>query len=176
MGHAQGGKSWPGRATLLVLLPALVGAGGTPERALAPDAAAESELVERINATREQSGLPKLEPSSKLAEAARAHALEMAERMQLTHRFAEEPELRQRIAVTGLRFDFLAENVGRGSDARWLHEEFLHSPGHRENILHAQANAVGVGAVRVGEDLFVAEDFAHVVPDYAPQQVEELVA
>lgn len=169
-------KRWQEWAVLLVLLPLLLGAGAAPERTLTPDPAAERELVERINQSREQNGLAKLETNPRLSEAARAHALEMAKHLQLTHRFPEEPELRQRVAATGLGFDFVGENVGRGSDAAGLHEEFLHSPGHRANILHVHPNAVGVGAVRVGEDLFVAEDFAHLVPDYAPQQVEELVA
>lgn len=162
------------RAALVVLLPALLNAGAPPARWT--DSAAERELVERINQSREQNGLPRLGLNSRLGEAARAHSVQMAKRMLLTHRLADEPELRDRVAGTGLRFDFVGENVGRGDDAASMHEEFLHSPGHRANILHVRASEVGVGAVRVGEDLFVTEDFAHVVPDYEPQQVEELVA
>ncbi len=170
------GPSRSGRAALAALLPLLLGAAGKTAPIATLDSAAERELVERINRSREQNGLPKLELSPRLRDAPRAHALEMAKRRQLTHRFADEPELRQRVAVTGVRFDFVGENVGRSEDAGSLHEEFLSSPGHRANILHAQANAVGVGAVRFGEELFVTEDFAHLVPDYEPQQVEELVA
>lgn len=169
-------SSWPGRAVLLILLPALLGAGGAPGRILDLDASGERELVERINRSREGQGLPRLEWSSKLAEAARAHSLSMAKRGQLTHRLPDEPELRQRVASTGLRFDFVGENVGRGGDSRELHNDFLHSPGHRANILDPRANVVGVGAVRAGEDLYVTEDFAHSVPDYEPEEVEKLVA
>lgn len=169
-------RSWPGRAVLVVLLPALVGVGGRPERGPEVDSDAEHELVRRINHSRKEAGLPKLELSNKLREAARRHALEMARRAQLTHRFAGEPELRQRVAATGLRFDLVGENVGRSPDVSDLHAGFLRSPAHRENILHPQENAVGVGAVRVGGELFVTEDFAHVVPDYDPERVEKLVA
>jgi hypothetical protein len=161
---------------LLVLLPALVAAGGGAENALAPDEAAERDLVERINQSREEQGLARLETNDRLREAARAHAREMAARRQLAHRFAEEPELRLRVAATGLRFDFVGENVGRGNDMAVLHQEFLLSPGHRENILEAKANAVGIGVVRAGDELYVAENFARVIPDYTPQQVEDLVA
>ena len=160
---------------LLLSLPAMLGAGGTPERTVTPDPGAERELVERINQSRERQGLPKLEWNRKLAEAARSHALTMALRGQVTHRFPEEAGLRPRIADYGLRFDFVGENVGRARDAALVHEDFLLSPGHRENILQEKANAVGVGAVRVDDDLFVTEDFAHVVPDYDPEQVEEMV-
>lgn len=168
-------RSWREGVALLVVLPVLAGAGGAPERTFTPDPAAEHELVERINQSREGQGLPRLEWSSKLAEAARAHSQEMAKRGQLTHRLPDEPELRQRVAATGLRFDFAAENVGRSSDVASVHQEFLNSPGHRANILDPRANAVGVGAVRAGDDLYVTENFAHSVPDYEPRQVEELV-
>ena len=172
----EGWRSWPGRLALLALLPALLGAGGKPGRGPVVDADAEHELVERINHSRKQAGLPKLEASDQLREAARRHAREMAERGQLTHRFSGEPGLRQRVAATGLRFDLVAENVGRSDDVATLHAGFLRSPAHRENILHPEENAVGVGAVRVGGELFVTENFARVVPDYEPEQVEKLVA
>ena len=71
---------WQGRAAVLALLPALLGAGGAPQRTPAPDSAAERELVERINVSREGSGLPKLEANVRLSEAARAHSQEMAAR------------------------------------------------------------------------------------------------
>ena len=168
-------RSWPGGAVLFALLPLLVGAGGGRELSVAPDLAAERELVERINQSRERNGLPKLRLNSRLAEAARAHAWEMARQGHVTHRFPQEPALRGRVAVTGLRFDFVGENVGLNRDAELSHLEFMSSPGHRENILNPRANAVGVGAVRTGEDLWVTEDFAHVVPDYEPEQAEEVV-
>jgi len=170
---------WPEPAALLILLPVLLGAAGAPERAVAPDPAAERELVERINDVRARNGLPRLELSPRLAEAARAQALEMARQRSVSHRFPQEEGLRQRVAVTSLRFDFVGENVGRNRDAEKAHREFLSSPGHRENILDPRANAVGIGAVRTEEDgdnLWVAEDFAHVVPDYEPLQVEQVVA
>jgi len=172
----EGMRSWPGRAALLALLPLLVAAGGPRGRDLDLDSRAERELVELTNQSRERSGLPKLEPNDKLREAARTHALEMARQGQLTHRFPGEPELRQRVAVTGLRFDLVAENVGRSGDVDSLHQGFLRSPAHRENILDPEANAIGVGAVRVGRELFVTEVFAHVVPDYEPDEVEKRVA
>lgn len=169
------GRGWLERAILLALLPLLLGAGGAPERIVTPEPAAERELVERINQSRERQGLPRLEWNGKLAEAARAHALTMSLRGQVTHRFPDESPLRPRIAESGLRFDFVGENVGRARDAALVHEDFLLSPGHRVNILQEKANAVGVGAVRFGDDLFVAEDFAHVIPDYHSDQVEEII-
>ncbi len=171
-----GARSWTGGAELLALVPLLVAAGGAPERALTPDPAAERELVERINQSREREGLPRLKADPLLAQAARAHSLEMAKRMQVTHRLPEEPSLRPRVAATGLRFDFVGENVGRARDAELMHQDFLLSAGHRQNILEARVNAVGVGAARAGDDLFVTENFARVIPDYDSGQVEELVA
>jgi hypothetical protein len=175
-GMRAGIRSWLGRAALLVLLPALVAAGGWRERDLDLDSHAERELVELTNQSRKEAGLPKLEQNDQLREAARTHALEMARRGQVTHRLSGEPDLRQRVAVTGLRFDLVAENVGRSGDVDSLHQGFLRSPAHRENILDPEANAIGVGAVRIGRELFVTENFAHVVPDYEPDEVEKRVA
>ena len=160
----------------LALLPLLLGASGRPEPAVTSDPDAEHELVERINQSRQRDGLPKLHPNPRLAAAARAHAWEMARQRQVTHRFPRELELRGRAALTGLRFDFVGENVGRNRGAEEAHREFLSSPGHRENILDPRANAVGVGAARTGEDLWVTEDFAHVVPDYDSAEAEEIVS
>ena len=103
-------------------------------------------------------------------------SLEMAQQRQVTHRFPQEAELPQRVAATELRFAFVGENVGVASNAERAHREFLSSPGYRENIPDPRANAVGVGAVRTGEELWVTEDFAHVVPDYEPPQAEEIVS
>lgn len=171
-----GARFWVAGAELLALAPLLLAAGDASSRAFAPDPAAERELVERINQSREREGLPRLKSDPLLAQAARAHSLEMAKRMQVTHRLPQEPSLRPRVAATGLRFDFVGENVGRARDAALMHEDFLLSPGHRQNILQTQANAVGVGAVRAGDDLFVTENFAHVVPDYDSEDAEKLVA
>ena len=169
-------RSWVGGAALLALVPLLAAAGGAPERALTPDPDAERELVKRINRSREREGLPRLKSDPLLAQAARAHALEMAKRAQVAHSFPQEPGLRPRVASTGLRFDFVGENVGRARDAELMHEDFLLSPGHRQNILQTRVNSVGVGAVRAGDDLFVTETFAHVVPDYDSEDAEKLVA
>ena len=169
-------RSWPELAVLLALLPGLPAAGGAPQRALTPDPDAERELVKRINQSRERQGLPRLKSDPLLAQAARAHALEMARRAQVAHSFPQEPGLRPRVAATGLRFDFVGENVGRARDAELMHEDFLLSPGHRQNILEARVNAVGVGAVRAGDDLFVTENFARVVTDYDSEDAEKLVA
>jgi len=171
-----GARSWAGGVGLLALVPLLLAAGDAPQRALTPDPAAERELVNRINQTREREGLPRLKSDPLLAQAARAHSLEMARQRQVTHRLPQEPGLRPRVAATGLRFDFVGENVGRARDAALMHEDFLLSPGHRQNILQTRVNAVGVGAVRAGDDLFVTENFARVVPDYDSEDAEKLVA
>jgi len=55
------------------------------------------------------------------------------------------------------------ENVGVGPTVKDVQDAFMQSPGHRQNVLFANYNIVGVG-VAVGSDgsVFVAHEFAQV--------------
>src|SRR5512141_2873272 len=78
----------------------------------------EQELLRLVNQERAKSGVPQLRLDPRLTAAARAHSQLMAQRTKLAHRLEGEPELSQRVAVTGLRFNAVAENVSsaQGSD------------------------------------------------------------
>ncbi|MFN2614324.1 MAG: CAP domain-containing protein, partial [Actinomycetota bacterium] len=55
----------------------------------------------------------------------------------------------------------VGENVGVGPDVATLHQAFIDSPEHRDNILERSYNQIGVG-VAYGADgnIYVTEDFA----------------
>src|SRR5882672_6290190 len=59
---------------------------------------AERELLELANRARAQAGVTALRMDEGLTRAAREHATAMAERRELSHQFAGEPELSQRLA------------------------------------------------------------------------------
>ena len=139
-------------------------------------AAAEQELFRAINQDRKQQGLAALEWNEWLARAARKHAEEMARRRQLSHQFPGEPSMPDRIAATSLHFDASAENVAYGPTAAEINDGWMHSPGHRANILDAKSNAVGVAIVRNGDELYAVADFAHSVPTLSASDVEDAVA
>jgi hypothetical protein len=141
------------------------------------DARADRELVQLVNQERARAGLPALETDARLTEAARRHAVLLAEHRGLSHRFAGEAPLRNRIAATGLRFNRVGENVASDSEgAQAAHLGLMHSPPHRANILHPDYNRIGVGAIWKDGVLYVAQDFVHAFPDMTAEEIEAAIA
>ncbi len=112
-----------------------------------------------INNERAQEGLSPLKWNEHLAEASQRHAQLLARNRQLSHRFPDEAPLQQRLADVGLRFERAGENVAVNYNAEGAHLAFMHSPGHRANILNTSYDEVGVAVVNDGDLLYVVEDF-----------------
>jgi uncharacterized protein YkwD len=141
------------------------------------DVEAEAQLFKLANQARAQAGLAALQMDEGLTRAARTHAVEMAERQQLSHQFIGEPSLAQRLAANCmLHLDQAAENVAYAGSAGQAHESLMHSPPHRENLLNPAYNMAGFGVVRAGFSLYVAQDFGHSLPNYSPRQAGGLVS
>lgn len=131
---------------VVALLVAVVGlAACTPQ---------QEELYDRINASRAEAGLPDLLPHLSAMDQAQA----WAEHLAATGTLAHSPDPRGALSGTpGL----VAENVGMGSSIAEVHETFLASPAHRNNILSSTYNFVGVGhAVAADGTVFVVQVFA----------------
>jgi len=168
-------KSRVGIAGLVVLV-ALCTTAVWPQDQVSQSAAAEQELFRMINRDRAEAGLPELEWNEWLAQAARKHAMEIARRGQLSHQFPGEPDMRNRIAATSLRFDASAENLALGPTTAEINDGWMRSPGHRANILDSKYNAIGVAVVRSGDKLYAVTDFAHKVPGLSASDLEDAVA
>ena len=76
----------------------------------------------------------------------------MAKAGRLTHQLAREPDLRTRIAATGLRFDSAGENVGYSTRIEEIHDNLMRSRGHRENLLSAKYDSIGSRSTRAPGD------------------------
>jgi uncharacterized protein YkwD len=149
-------------------------AAPSPQRGQSLD---ELKLFNLINQEREKAGLLKFQWNADLAKSARAHAQLLAERQHLSHQFTGEPVLSDRVGATGLRFDAAAENVASGAEVEDTHVALMNSPGHRANILNAKFNAAGLAVVPHGARVYVAQNFAHVLPVYSETQFRrEVVA
>lgn len=122
-------------------------------------ASIERSLFDAANRERRQQGLASLKWNEALAGAARQHAAEMAERNSLSHQFTGEASLPARVGKAGVGHSWLSENIAEGTDASDIHKQYMKSPNHRANILDADMDTVGIGAVRAGGKWFVAEDF-----------------
>ena len=130
------------------------------QRAADFDSPSENEIVSLINQERTQRGMGPVRIDERLTQAARRHTELMVEKHELSHRLAEEQVLRDRLADTGIAFETAGENVAYDTNAQHAHVEFMHSPGHRANILNPKFTAVGLGVMRRGNLIWVTEDFA----------------
>jgi hypothetical protein len=135
----------------------------------------EQELFDLVNREREKAGLNKLEWSDSLAEAALAHSRLLAENRDLSHQFAGEPILQERVGATRLRFNSVAENVAAAPDVDTAHTALMKSPGHRANILHQDYNSIGISIVERDHELFITQDFAHTLASYTEKQFRDAV-
>lgn len=135
----------------------------------------EQQLFDLVNHEREKAGLHKLEWNDELAEAALAHSKLLAENRDLSHQFASEPLLQERVGATRLRFNAVAENVAEAPDVDTAHTALMKSPGHRANILHQDYNAIGISIVQRDHELFITQDFAHTLPSYTEKQFRDFL-
>lgn len=140
-------------AALLTALALVLGALVTGAVTAAPAGAnsAEDTVTAKLNYARTSRGLPRLAVRSSLVAVARAQAQRMASSDTLYH----NPRLTS--DVTNWRF--VGENVGYGPDALTVHVAFMQSAPHRANILDRDYTEIGIGAVVVGDRVWIAEVF-----------------
>lgn len=146
-----------GKGTLVLLVFAALVAGiAVPVHAADP----EAEFVRLINAERERRGLSTLTVRSDLITVARRHSARMASQRRIFHNDRLRSEVRG--------WDTVAENVGRGGSVREIHDAFMDSPGHVENILWRPLNQIGVGIAWDGDTMYVSQVFAERYGSSAP--------
>jgi uncharacterized protein YkwD len=121
---------------------------------------AGQQLFQAINRERAANGLPSLKWDDALANAARQHAELMAEQKSLSHGFLGEPSLPSRATRAGARFSWLSENVAAGPNAENISEQWMQSPNHRANMLDADMDTIGAGAVERNGVVFAVADFS----------------
>src|SRR5580700_4700171 len=136
----------------------------------------EKLLLDATNRERASAGLHSLKWDDALAAAARQHAELMARKNALSHQLPGEPPLDQRAAQAGAKYAMVAENVAIGPNPEEIHDGWMHSPGHRRNILNAELTAVGIATTRGNGGLFAVQDFSRKVADLSLEQQEEKVA
>ena len=147
------------RIAIVCLLAAPLFAG-VAQRASAYDEEGENAMIALINKERAEQGLQPVHLDERLTHAARLHTEMMIQRHELSHRLEGEGVLRDRLAATAIDFEVAGENVAYDATPQHAHIEFMHSPGHRANILQSKFNAVGIGIVHSGNLIWVTEDFA----------------
>ena len=126
---------------------------------LAPSPA-EQTIFDSANRERAARGLQPLKWNASLALAARLHAQMMAQEGAISHQFPGEMDMGTRISMAGVHFISAAENVAEAPSAAALHQAWMNSPPHRQNILDPELDSLGVAVVERDEQLFAVQDFA----------------
>lgn len=137
---------------------------------------AAQQLLTLANQSRANAGVGALRWDDALAAAARDHCLRMAAEGQIAHRYGGEDDLSTRAGKAGAHFDLIEENVAVGPNAAEIHDEWMHSPGHRANLLNGEVNRVGIAVVAVRGVFYATADYARGVQALTQDQVEARVA
>lgn len=135
----------------------------------------ERQIFDWTNQERAKVNAPPLSWDNRVAIAARLHSDEMAKQRNLNHQLDGEAKFTERLSLQGARFSAAAENVGFGDDADTLQSGWMHSPGHRTNLLNPLYTEMGVGIVRSGNQLWATEDFTTGVPRLSSEDFEQAV-
>jgi uncharacterized protein YkwD len=157
----------------LLILSAVVSA---PAHAQASHGSAEQILFDAANRERVAQKLHPLRWDNSLANAASQHAQRMAQQNILSHQLPGEEDFKARALRAGARFSSLAENIAEGLDAPAIHNMWMDSPPHRENILDPKLDSIGIAVAEGHGEMFAVEDFALTVPDLTLEEQELQVA
>lgn len=164
-----------------------VGPSGAPGRDVAvrqqpitvpSTAEMEKDLHQALNAERAARSLQAVRVSPELVELARKHSAEMARRDVLSHESETGKSYQQRLTDAGVSFVASGENVGRGNTflTRLIHQSFMDSPAHRENMLNPAFDSVGIGVVSGSRGTyFVTVDFIRSVTPMSSADIRAMM-
>jgi uncharacterized protein YkwD len=99
-----------------------------------------------VNANRRRGGCRPLSLDRRLTAAADEHASEMAHRRYFAHESPDGAGAGDRVRDAGYRWSRYGENIARGPDsASEVVNGWMHSPGHRRNIMDCRLRQMGLG-------------------------------
>jgi Cysteine-rich secretory protein family len=136
----------------------------------------EKSLVELANQAREDAGLKPLTWDAGLAAAAYAHAVRMAtDGSAISHRYDGEPDLPQRASAAGAHFSLIEENIAMADTAFHVHQGWMKSQMHHDNLLNPKIDRIGVALVPSHGELYAVADYAQGVTSMSTAEVEASV-
>jgi hypothetical protein len=134
------------------------------------------QLLALANQARAAAGTRPLQWDDSLATAARKHCLRMAAEGPISHQYPGELDVSERAGQAGARFSLIEENVAIGPTPPEIHSEWMHSSGHRTNLLNPAVDRVGIAVVGSRGVLYATADYSRGVQDLNASQVEARVA
>lgn len=134
------------------------------------------QLMHLANQARAQAGAGPLQWDAALATAARQHCLRMAAAGSISHQYVGEQDVSARAAQAGAHFSLIEENVALAPTPAAIHNAWMHSPGHRFNLLNPQVDHVGIAVVAGRYGLYAVADYERAVQVLTQTQIEAQVA
>lgn len=121
-------------------------------------------IFEHANDFRRHHNLPALTDNTKLQLAAHNHAYRMALSGEFDHVLSDGVELRERVERSGYLWKTCRENIALFQDPSrtirelaWeMHDGWVHSPGHRANLMADDVVELGVSVVRASDGSYYA--------------------
>ncbi|MCP6761709.1 MAG: CAP domain-containing protein [Fischerella sp. CENA71] len=106
----------------------------------------EQQVVELTNQERAKNNLPALKENAELNYVADEYAKQMSERRVLSHTGADGSLPWERAEAIGYEAKTMGENIGAGQTTpEQVVQDWMNSPGHRENILNPKYTEIGTG-------------------------------
>jgi len=130
------------------------------------------QLFALANQTRSRYSLGRLQWDQSLAAGALQHCMRMAREGPISHRYGGEPDVTTRAAQAGAHFSLLEENVAVGPYASGIHQGWMNSRDHRENLLNPDIDRVGIAVVAHNGVLYAVADYERSAQIMTQAQVE----
>jgi hypothetical protein len=137
---------------------------------------AAEQLLALANQARTENGAGRLRWDPALTAAALKHCRRMAAEGPISHRYEGEADLAARTGQAGAHFSVIEENVAVGPSAARIHEGWMHSPGHRSNLLSPDVDRVGIAVVASRGVLYAVADYSRSVESMGVHEAEARVA
>ncbi|KJK55486.1 sigma-70 family RNA polymerase sigma factor [Saccharothrix sp. ST-888] len=120
----------------------------------------QQQVIDLVNTERSKAGCSPVRNNSKLQAAAQGHSDDMAARNFFDHTNPDGAGPQARIEAAGYRWSTWGENIARGqSDPAAVMDSWMHSPGHRANILNCAFTELGVGVHQGSGGPWWTQDF-----------------
>jgi uncharacterized protein YkwD len=138
----------------------------------------ERRLFDLINRERDKQGISQCQLSLNLIPLARKHSQDMEAQSKLTHISHDGKSFPQRLQKAGLFFKETGENVAFSESflPDIIHDSFMGSKEHRENILDPRFDAIGIGVFyNKDKGYFITQDFIASLEVKAENEFREML-
>jgi uncharacterized protein YkwD len=123
----------------------------------------EADVLRLVNAERVSAGCSPLRPNPLLVRVARAHSLDMGEHRYFAHDSQDGRSPFDRMRAAGYSSGPMGENIAAGQRTpAAVMDAWMHSEGHRDNILNCGFHVVGIGVATVAASpygIYWTQDF-----------------